>query len=110
MDGSDNPNGGWLTRATPENQQETATRDPQRPYANHLVANERDEEMVHALRRRRDMSMLEENGRERNSLSGRRNLPLQRVIAEANPANNGEALAHLERVIPWEVWRSIQMS
>jgi hypothetical protein len=29
-------------------------------------------------------------------------LPLQRAIAEDNPANNGEALA-LERVIPWEV-------
>jgi hypothetical protein len=25
------------------------------------------------------------------------------VIAEANPANNGEAPTHLERVIPWEV-------
>jgi hypothetical protein len=25
------------------------------------------------------------------------------VIAEANPANNGEAIAHEELVIPWEV-------
>jgi hypothetical protein len=36
-------------------------------------------------------------------LSGRRNLPLQRAIAEANPANNGEALTLFEWVIPWEV-------
>jgi hypothetical protein len=30
-------------------------------------------------------------------------LPLQRVIAEDNPANNGEAQTLLEWVIPWEV-------
>jgi hypothetical protein len=31
------------------------------------------------------------------------NLPHQRAIADANPANNGEALTLLEWVIPWEV-------
>ncbi len=51
MNGSDNPMASGMTRATPENQQETE-RDPQRPYASHL-AIKRDEEMVHALRRRR---------------------------------------------------------
>jgi hypothetical protein len=37
MSDSDNPIGVWLTRATPENQQETVLWDPQRPYASHLV-------------------------------------------------------------------------
>ena len=101
MDGSDNPNGGWLTRATPENQQETATagsseaiRQPSRS----------ENEMKRWSTPYGDVGDASwKKLAERNSLSGRWNLPLQRVIAEANPANNGEAPTHLERVIPWEV-------
>jgi hypothetical protein len=102
MDGSDNPIGGWPRQgATPENQQETATagsseaiRQPSRS----------DNEMKRWSTPYGDVGNASlKKLAERNSLSGRRNLPLQRAIAEANPANNGEALAHLERVIPWEV-------
>ncbi len=86
---SDNPAACGLTRATPENQQETE-RDPQRPYASHL--DPRDEEMVHALRRRRECpEELEDTGSSEIPCRVDGNLPHQRVIADANPANNGEA-------------------
>jgi hypothetical protein len=112
MSESDNPSGVWLTRATPENQQETVLRDPQRPYASHL-ASRRDEEMVRTLRRRRETGR---NDRSANPewLVGNRpseipcrvsnDLPHEGVIPRANPANNGEPLPRShEREIPWEV-------
>jgi hypothetical protein len=75
-------------------------RDPQRPYASHLGKHEMKRWSVP----RGDAGMPDgRNWQERNSLSGRRNLPHERAISHANPANNGEAPALDERVIPWEV-------
>jgi hypothetical protein len=112
FDGSDNSVVCGMTRATPENQQETVNRDPQRPYASHL-ASKRDEEMVRTLRRRREAGR---NDRSANHawLVGNRpseipcrvsnDLPPERVTSLANPANNGEPLTRsYEREIPWEV-------
>jgi hypothetical protein len=42
-------------------------------------------------------------------LSGRRNLPAERVISQATPANNGETLLEFERAIPWEVESAVTL-
>lgn len=93
MDGSDNPNGGWFTRATPENQQETGNPGSSEAIRQPSRESERDEEMVHALRRRRGSpSELEETGPSEIPCRVSSNLPLERAISLANPANNGELL------------------
>lgn len=103
-----------LTRAIPENPQETARagssetiRQPSRAI--------RDDEMVRSLRRRKEVGRnvrpADENVQLVRSLSNRISeipcrvdeLPLERAISLANPANNGETPPPLERAIPWEV-------
>lgn len=103
---------GGLTRATPENQQETVKqRDPQRPYASHLHPEmKRWSGPCGDVGRAAEMTapccsseQLVTGSSEIPCRVSMNDLPLGRVISLANPANNGEPLARAERGIPWEV-------
>ena len=93
MDGSDNPMVGGLTRATPENQQERLDNRPESSEAIRQPSRYlRDEEMVHASRRRGGSPVTKRTGPSEIPCRVDNELPLERAISLANPANNGEAL------------------
>jgi hypothetical protein len=112
MDESDNPAAGGMTRATPENQQETETgilRD-HTPAISHSCEMKRwsgpcgdvgrPAEMTGPSPERRHQAIG--NRFQRNSLSGRRTAPGESDLF-STPANNGETPHSKSRAIPWEV-------
>jgi LAGLIDADG endonuclease len=92
-----------MTRTTPENPQETARagsseaiRQPSRTYEMKRWSTPHGDVGV-------PVRFMLRTGRSEIPCRVERNLPLERAISPATPANNGETLLGDERAIPWEV-------
>ncbi len=100
---SDNPMVSGSATAAPENQQETAragsSETIRQPSCSVTSEMKRWSEPCGDAGRPAEttgpiIDTMIGNSSERNSLSGKSNLPLERVISPANPANNGEPRTH----------------
>jgi hypothetical protein len=98
---------------TPENQQETAQAGSSETIRRPSLRINEEEEMVRAPWRHGEVGRNDRShqpgGNRISEIPCRvsNDLPLERAISLANPANNGEPLPLSERGIPWEVESSL---